>query len=152
MFFPTTDTRTSHKGCRINFPLVLFPPQYKSLEEVRGLHTTATQCAWIKQLVSAVAWLENLGYTHRDLKVLNMGIDGHNQLQLFDFGSVRHCDDKIFAKQVAEDHFALAICMHFLASDIDLVAKANSRVKLQETLNMLKGGRGLVVEAAKNFD
>ena len=51
-----------------------------------------------------------------------------------------------------EDQFALATCMHFLASGIDLVAKANSHVQVQETLNTLKGGQGLVDEAAKDFD
>ena len=51
-----------------------------------------------------------------------------------------------------EDQSGLAICIHFLASGIDLIAKANSRVEVQETLNTLKGGGGLVDEAAKNFD
>jgi hypothetical protein len=46
----------------------------------------------------------------------------------------------------------LATCIHFLASGIDLIAKANSRVEVQETLNMLKGGWGLVYETAKDFD
>ena len=133
-------------------PIGFVLPKYSSLEKVWGLHTTATHCAWIRQLVSAVAWLEHLGYTHGDLKVLNMGIDGHNRLQLFDFGSVRHRDDEGFAEQVVEDQFALATCIHFLASGIDLIAKANSRVEVQETLNMLKRGRGLVHEAAKDFD
>ena len=127
-------------------------PKYQSLEKVWGLHTIATRRAWIRQLVSAVAWLEHLGYMHGDLKVPNMGIDGHNQLQLFDLGSVRHCDDEGFAEQVVEDQFALATCIHFLASGIDLIAKTNSRVEVQETLNMLKGGRGIVDEAAKDFD
>ncbi|KAF1917370.1 hypothetical protein BDU57DRAFT_528013 [Ampelomyces quisqualis] len=112
----------------------------------------ATRHKWIKQLVSAVAWLEQLGYTHRDLKVLNIGIDAHKQLQLFDFGSVRHRDDVGYTEQVVEDQFALATCIHFLASGIDLVAKAKSRVEARATLNMLKGGRAVVYEAAKEFE
>lgn len=133
-------------------PIGIVLPHYMPLGQAWRLHTTATRFAWIKQLVSAVAWLEDLGYTHGDLKVLNMGIDDHNQLRLFDFGSVRHCDEEGFAEQVVEDQFALATCIHFLASGIDLIAKANSRIEVQQTLNMLKRGQGIVDEAAKDFE
>ncbi|KAH9882243.1 hypothetical protein J1614_001415 [Plenodomus biglobosus] len=81
-----------------------------------------------------------------------MGINSHNQLKLFDFGSVRHRDDEGFAEQVVEDQFAPATCIHYLASGINLIAKANSRVEVQETFNMLKRRKGMVHEAAKDFD
>jgi serine/threonine protein kinase len=127
-------------------------PQYKPLGQVWDLHTPATHFAWIKQIISAVAWLEELGYTHGDLKALNMGIDSHNQLRLFDFGSVRHRDDEGFAEQVVEDQFALATCIHFLAYSIDPIAKANSLIEVQQMINILKRGQGMVEEAAKDFD
>ncbi|KAF2732210.1 hypothetical protein EJ04DRAFT_544788 [Polyplosphaeria fusca] len=133
-------------------PIGIVLPYYKPSRKVWGINTTATRFAWIKQLVSAVAWLENLGYMHGDLKVVNMGIDSHNQVKLFDFGSVRHRDDEGFAEQVVEDQFALAMCIYFLASGIDLLAKSNSRVEVQRTLNMLKRGQGIVDEAARDFD
>lgn len=133
-------------------PIGIVLPRYLLLRKVWDLHTRATRFAWIKQLVSAVAWLKDLGYTHGDIQVRNMGIDGHNQLKLFDFGFVRHRDDEGFAEQVVEDQSALATCIHFLASGIDLIAKANSRAEVQATLNRLKVGQGVVDEAAKDFD
>lgn len=126
-------------------------PRFRPLPQVWGLHTKATHYKWIKQLVSAVVWLEDLGYTHGDLKVENMGIDSRDQLRLFDYGSVRHRNDEGYAEQVVEDIFALATCIHFLASGIDPVANANSRAEVVQTFRILKGGQGLVDEAAQDF-
>jgi serine/threonine protein kinase len=127
-------------------------PRFRSLEQARSLHTNKTHFTWIKQLVNAVAWLEDLGYTHGDFNILNMGIDSQNQLQLFDFGSVMHCDDEGFSEQVLEDHFALATCIHFLASGVDPIAKANSSAEVQQIHSTLKGGYGIVEEAARDFE
>ncbi|KAK3207299.1 hypothetical protein GRF29_103g497258 [Pseudopithomyces chartarum] len=127
-------------------------PRFRSLEQVWSLHTSKTHFTWIKQLVTAVAWLENLGYAHGDLKILNIGIDSHNQLQLFDFGSVTHCEDEGFSEQVLEDHFGLATCIHFIASGVDPTAKANSYAEVKRVLSALKGGRGSIDEAAKDFE
>jgi serine/threonine protein kinase len=126
-------------------------PRFRSLEQVWSLHTRRTHFTWIKQLVNAVAWLENLGYTHGDLKILNMGIDSHNQLQLFDFGSITHCEDEGFSEQVLEDHFTLATCIHFIASGVDPIAKANSYAEVQRMHSTLKGGQGDIDEAARDF-
>jgi serine/threonine protein kinase len=126
-------------------------PRFRSLEQIWSLHTRKTHFTWIKQLVNAVAWLENLGYTHGDLKILNMGINSHDQLQLFDFGSVMHCDDEGFSEQVLEDHFALATCIHFIASGVDPIAKANSYAEVQRVHSTLKGGQGIVDEEARDF-
>lgn len=127
-------------------------PRYESVEQIWGLQTTATHFAWVKQLVSAVVWLENLGYTHGDIKIGNMGIDVHNQLRLFDFGSVMHCDGDGFSEQIADDQFALATCIHFLASGIDYLAKANSYAEVKNTIGVLQRGQGIVDEAAKCFE
>jgi len=126
-------------------------PRFRSLEQVWSLYTSKTRFRWIKQLVSAVAWLEVLGYTHGDLKILNMGIDSHNQLHLFDFGSVTRCDDEGFSEQVLEDHFALATCIHFIASGVDPIAKANSYAEVKRIHSTLKGGQGIVDGAARDF-
>jgi serine/threonine protein kinase len=133
-------------------PIGIVLPRYESMGKAWSSHTRAIRLTWIGQLVSAVARLEDLGYAHGDLKVLNMGIDGNNQLQLFDFGSVIHCADEGFAEQVVEDGFALATCIHFLASGVDLLAKANSRSEIEEMLQKLKSGQGIVDEAAKDFE
>jgi serine/threonine protein kinase len=127
-------------------------PRLRPLEQIWGLQTKETRFTWIQQLLAAVEWLEALGYTHGDLKVQNMGIDNHNQLKIFDFDAVRHCNDEDFHEQVLEDHFALATCIHFLASGVDPFAKANSRTEVQQTFSTLRGGQGVVDEAAKDFE
>jgi serine/threonine protein kinase len=132
------------------FGIVL--PRLRSLEQVWGLQTKETHFTWIQQLLAALGWLEELGYTHGDLKVQNMGIDDHNHLKIFDFGAIRHCNDEDFDEQVLEDHFALATCIHFLASGVDPFAKANSRTEVQQTFSTLRGGQGIVDEAAKDFE
>lgn len=40
---------------------------------------------WIRQLVSAVAWLESLGYVHGDLRPDNVLLDRHENIKLADF-------------------------------------------------------------------
>lgn len=80
-----------------------------------------------------------------------MGIDTHNQLKLFDFGSITHCNDEGFSEQVLEDHFALATCIHFIASGVDPIAKANSHAEVKRIFSTLKDGRGIVDEAAKDL-
>lgn len=69
-----------------------------------------------------------------------MGINENNQLRLFNFGSIRHRDKEGFYKQVLEDHFTLATCIHFLASGVNPVAKASSLAEVQRTFNILKEG------------
>ncbi|OAL44956.1 hypothetical protein IQ07DRAFT_549342 [Pyrenochaeta sp. DS3sAY3a] len=127
-------------------------PRFRLLEQVWSLYPSTTHFTWIKQLVRAVAWLESLGYTHGDLKILNIGIDSYNQLQLFDFGSVTHCDDEGFSEQVVEDHFGLATCIHFIASGVDPIAKANSYAEVKRVFSALKEGQGSINEAAKDFE
>jgi serine/threonine protein kinase len=126
--------------------------RFKPLEQEWDHSTKEMRLIWIQELLSALEWLEDLGYTHGDLKVHNIGIDGNNQLRLFDFGSVRHYDEEGFYEQVLEDHFTLATCIHFLASGIDPVAKANSLVEVRRTFEILKGGQGVVDEAARDFE
>jgi serine/threonine protein kinase len=108
--------------------------------------------AWIQHLLSALEWLKCQGYTHGDLKIQNIGIDDNNRLQLFDFSSIRQHSEEGFNKQVLKDHFWLATCIHFLASGVDPIAKANSSKEVQETLRKLKGGLGTVETKAKEFE
>lgn len=44
---------------------------------------------WIRQLLIAIAKIEELGYIHDDLAVRNMGVDKNDDLELFDFGSIQ---------------------------------------------------------------
>ncbi|KAF2276153.1 uncharacterized protein EI97DRAFT_433567 [Westerdykella ornata] len=131
---------------------VIVLERFRPLEQAWSLHTKEMRVTWIQQLLSALDWLETLGYTHGDLKVHNMGIDGNNQLRLFDFGSIRHRDDEGYHEQVLEDHFTLATCIHFLASGVDPIAKATSLAEVRQTFSILKGGQGAVDEAAREFE
>jgi len=132
--------------------LAIVLPYYQPLELVWSKQSKDTRFAWIQQLLSALEWLENLGYTHGDLQVRNMGIDINNQLQLFDFGSVMQRDKEGFDEQVLEDHFFVATCIHYLASGENLVAKATSHSEVKRTLEMLKTGQGTVKPEAKEFE
>jgi serine/threonine protein kinase len=84
----------AHKlQCKQRSGIVL--QRFIPLERAWKFHMKEMHFIWIQHLLSALAWLENLGYTHGDLKVDNMGIDGNNRLRLFDFGSIRHRDGRV---------------------------------------------------------
>jgi serine/threonine protein kinase len=126
-------------------------PKFGPVEEVWARYTKEMHLSWIQQLLSALEWLEKLGYIHGDLKVQNLGIDENSRLRLFDFGSVRRHDQIGFNEQVLEDHFALATVIHFLASGIDK-AKAYSFAEVQQTRSILNNGQGVIDEAATAFE
>lgn len=121
------------------------------LEHFWDLSTKEMRLGWIQELVSALGWIEGLGYAHGDIKIQNMGIDFHRRLKLFDFGFIVHRDDPDFDQQVLEDRFKLATCIHFLASGVDFLAKAESFTQLRQTIRDLKEGKGIINEAAKEF-
>jgi len=126
--------------------------RFKSVKQAWSYSRNETRLIWIQQLLSGLEWLEDLGYTHGDIKIDNIGIDENDQLVIFDFGSTRHRDDEDYWEQVLQDHFALATCIHFLASGIDPIAKARSLLELRQIINTLKTGHGVVNEAAKTFE
>jgi serine/threonine protein kinase len=117
-----------------------------------GTSTKEARLNWIEQLLMALEWIEKLGYTHGDITVSNMGIDYNGQLKLFDFGSVTHRDEDNFQNQVLDDHFNLAICIHFLASGIDHLARAESLADLKRIRRELERGIGAVDKEAKDFE
>lgn len=65
-------------------------------------------------MLMEISWIES------------MGIDFNHRLMLFDFGSIVHREDVDFDEQILEDRFKLAACIHFLASGVDPLAKAES--------------------------
>ncbi len=61
--------------------------------------------------MSAIAWLEGLGYTHGDLAVQNIGVDSNNCLKLFDFGASTSRTHHAFNHVTEKDHTGLATCI-----------------------------------------
>jgi serine/threonine protein kinase len=86
------------------------------IEEAWSSSMKEMRYRWIQELLSALEWIEGLGYIHGDIAIRNMGVDYNNRLKVFDFGSIMHRDDNGFDEQVLDDHFNLATCIHFLAS------------------------------------
>ncbi|QDS76090.1 hypothetical protein FKW77_006189 [Venturia effusa] len=125
---------------------------FNPLLRVWSEHSEKTHFVWIQQLLSALERLEELGYTHGDLKTDNVGIDRHHNLRLFDFGSVIHCQEAGFREQVMEDYFKLTTCIHFLASGIDPFANVRSYAEVKQITNDLKRGEGVVHSSASMFE
>lgn len=125
---------------------------FNPLLRVWSEHSENTYLVWIQQLLSALERLEELGYTHGDLKTDNLGIDEHHNLRLFDFGSIIHCQEEGYKEQVMEDHFKLATCIHFLASGIDPFANVRSYAEVKQITNDLKRGEGVVDSTASVFE
>jgi serine/threonine protein kinase len=59
--------------------------------------TSETQERWIRQLVGAVAWLEELGYVHGDLRPGNIMLDRHQNIKVGDFDATVKRGDKLLA-------------------------------------------------------
>ncbi|KAH6711560.1 hypothetical protein BKA61DRAFT_611192 [Leptodontidium sp. MPI-SDFR-AT-0119] len=108
----------------------IFLEHLNPIEEFWTSSTKDTRMMWTQQLLSALAWIEKLGYTHGDISIRNIGVDHNYQLKLFDFGFITHRNDEDFDEQVLDDHFNLASCIHFLASGINPLAQAESAADL----------------------
>ncbi|KAI8340265.1 kinase-like domain-containing protein [Chlamydoabsidia padenii] len=52
------------------------------------LSVEATDCYW-RQLLNGVAYLQNIGLGHRDLKLDNLVVDTHNVVKIIDFGTAK---------------------------------------------------------------
>ncbi|XP_074656390.1 testis-specific serine/threonine-protein kinase 3-like [Tubulanus polymorphus] len=50
---------------------------------------------WMAQLGDAVRYLHRLQISHRDLKLENLLLDGHQNIKLCDFGFARDCDQNL---------------------------------------------------------
>lgn len=96
----------------------------KPLQLAQAQATKQLRYRWIRHLLSAVVKLEELGYTHGDLTVQNIGIDDNDSLKLFDFGNATSKMDDSFQDTLKEDHSGLATCLYFLLSGVDPMANA----------------------------
>lgn len=94
------------------------------LQLAQAQATKQLRYRWIRQLLSAVVKLEELGYTHGDLTVQNIGIDDNDCLKLFDFGNATSKMNDDFQNTLKKDHSGLATCLYFLLSGVDPMANA----------------------------
>ncbi|KAI4176442.1 MAG: hypothetical protein LQ343_000978 [Gyalolechia ehrenbergii] len=119
------------------------------LQLAQAQATTQLRYRWIRQLLSAVTWLEELGYAHGDLAIQNIGIDNHNCLKLFDLGNATNKADETFHYTLEKDHLGLANCLYFLLSGVDPLANAKDWSEVRCIQRELNGGQYKVVPEAK---
>lgn len=104
---------------------------------------------WIRQLLRAIAKIEELGYIHDDLAVRNMGVDKNDDLKLFDFGSIQQRDDEFAYRSIEGDLSRLANCLHFLLSGNDPFADVPDRESLRQLRGALQNGTFVVDALAR---
>lgn len=128
------------------------------LEYLRPLETTwhtssvKSRLRWIRQLLRANAKIEELGYTHGDLAIRNMGVDRNNDLKLFDFGSVHQRSDGLSRRFIEGDLSRLASCLHFLLSGNDPLANIPDRKSLRQVEIALENGTFAVDTLARPIE
>ena len=110
------------------------------LEDVWSISSTVTRVRWIRQLMRAVARIEELGFTHGDLAIRNMGVDKNNDLKVFDFGSVHRHSEQGIQMAIERDLSRLGNCLHFLASGKDPLADIFELQALRRVESALKNG------------
>lgn len=118
------------------------------LQLAQAQATKQLRYRWIRQLLSAVVKLEELGYTHGDLTVQNIGIDDNGCLKLFDFGNTTSKMDDSFQNTLKKDHSGLATCLYFLLSGVDPIAKAKDWSEVRCIQRELCEGRYSIVSEA----
>lgn len=119
------------------------------LETAWYTSSAKSRLRWIGQLLRANAKIEELGYTHGDLAIRNMGVDESNDLKLFDFGSVHQRGDGISHRFIEGDLSRLASCLHFLLSGNDPLANIPDRKSLREVEVALENGTFAVDASAR---
>ena len=111
------------------------------LELAQAQATTQLRYCRVRQLLSAFVRLEELGYTHGDLAVQNIGIDVNDSLKLFDFGNATSSMDDNFKQELKKDNLGLATCIYFLLSGVDPMAKAKDLEEIRYLQMELSKGR-----------
>ena len=106
---------------------------------------------WVRQLMSAVTWLEGLGYTHGDLAVQNIGVDSNDCLKLFDFGASTSKTHHAFNHVAEKDRTGLATCIHFILSGVDPIASARDWEEVRHIKGELSGGRYPIAPEARDL-
>lgn len=119
------------------------------LQLAQSQATKQSRYRWIRQLLNAVVQLEELGYTHGDLAVRNIGIDDDDCLKLFDFGSATYKADDTFNRTLENDHTGLSTCLHFILSGVDPMANAQDWEEVRCIQRELSEGRYSIMPEAR---
>lgn len=105
----------------------------------------ATRYQWVRELLSALSWIESLGFVHGDLGVRSILVDRSGHLQLINFDRVVSLTSPDIAGVKERDHRALATCLHFILSGVDLT---DDYKPSWENEKRLRRGEGQVTPAA----
>lgn len=155
-FYDLLATETPHPNIVRRFPNTredsILLEHLNPIAEAWSSSTKRIRREWIQQLLDALVWIERLGYLHGDITIRNIGVGHDNQLKLFDFGSIVHYNDEDFDERVLDDHASLATCIHFLASGVDPLAKAQSIGDVRQIRNNLERGTAIVEDTAKELE
>lgn len=104
---------------------------------------------WLTELVDAISWLEELGFTHGDLAIRNLAVDSSNRLKLFDFGSTTTNDHYNHIADVKRDYLGLATCLHYILTGVDPFANAHLVQDVRQTKSQLLAGNGTIGAGAE---
>lgn len=122
----------------------MFLERLYPLEEERVASDEVSRHNWVRDLLNALSHLEELGFTHGDVAIRNLGIDSSKHLKLFDFGSSISRDHYDYAAEVKRDHFGLATCLHYILTGNDLFADVKSGEEARQVECRLREGRGII--------
>ncbi|KAH8743073.1 hypothetical protein BGZ57DRAFT_779386, partial [Hyaloscypha finlandica] len=78
------------------------------------------------ELINTISYIEELGFTYRDLAIYNLTIDSFNYLKLFDFSSTIINDYYNYIADVKRDYSSLAICLHYILTRVDSFTNIDS--------------------------
>jgi len=133
----------------INPTKCVFVERLQLLEDVWAHADASTHYRWIRELLSAVSWLEELGWCHGQLEISKIGIDSANRLKLFGFTSVASNDSIQYALVAKADHSNLATCLHYLLDGVDPFSNVRGYSAIKELQSELLAGRGKIGAGAE---
>ena len=85
--------------CILPIPQGLFLERMETTLQARidneTLGSASTQARWIRQITSAIAWLEELGYVHGDLRPANILLTAKDDVRLADFDASVRTGEKL---------------------------------------------------------
>jgi len=133
----------------INPTKCVFVERLQPLEDAWAYADAQTHYRWVRELLSAISWLEELGWCHGQLEIGKIGIDSANRLKLFGFTSVARNDTIQYAMMAKADHSGLATCLHYLLDGVDPFSSVRGYHDIKELQRALLEGRGKIGAGAE---